>query len=62
MTVSGIEELHSFDGRLLALDGSINKDSGEPLKICKPDPGGPPVPLLDVLQNEGQNAPQNNDA
>jgi hypothetical protein len=59
LTVAGVEELHSFDGPVLDLNGLINKDNGEPLKICKPNPGAPPAPLLDPLQNDGQNAPQN---
>lgn len=47
----GVEELHTFDGRLLDLDGLLKKPTGEPLKICKPD-YGPPAPLLEQLNAE----------
>jgi len=49
-TISGVEEMHTFDARLLGLDGVIDKIDGTRLKICKPDPGGPPAPLLDALK------------
>ena len=35
---------------LLAPDGEIDKSDGTKLKICKPDPGGPPTLLLDPLK------------
>jgi predicted nucleic acid-binding protein len=44
-----IEAMHTFDIRLLNLDGRINKDGGGTLKICKPDAGGSPAPLLEAM-------------
>lgn len=44
--ISNVDEMHTFDGRLLDLDGRIKKPNGESLKICKPD-HGTPMPLLD---------------
>jgi hypothetical protein len=43
---SDVEEMHTFDERLLRLDGLIDKADGRRLKICKPDAGGPRPPLL----------------
>jgi hypothetical protein len=42
--------MHTFDDKLLALEGQIDKLSGTKLKICKPDPGGKPAPLLDAMK------------
>ena len=44
--VPGVRELHSFDQGLLDLSNKVNKVDGTPLKICFPDVGGPPPPLL----------------
>lgn len=46
--VAGVDEMHTFDGRLLALDGQLDKLDGTKLTICKPGHGGPPLPLLDI--------------
>lgn len=43
-----VDEFHTFDGRLLNLTGLITKLDGTRLTICKPDPGGRPMPLLDL--------------
>lgn len=48
--ISGVEELHSFDGRLIGLDGFVDKTDGTKLKICRPDAGSPPAPLLESLK------------
>jgi len=48
--VPSVEEMHSFDGPVLALNGLINKEDGQPLIICKPNPGAPPAPLLEALE------------
>jgi predicted nucleic acid-binding protein len=53
----GIVEMHTFDDRLLRLDGLIDKADGTKLKICKPDAGAPPAPLLEAMhgaKSEGQ--------
>jgi hypothetical protein len=50
--ISGVDEMHTFDDRLLGMDGIIDKSDGTKLKICKPDAGGPPAPLLDTLKHE----------
>ena len=46
----GVEEMHTFDDRLLKLDGLIDKADGTKLKICKPDAGAPPAPLLETAR------------
>ena len=50
--ISGVEEFHTFDRKLLNLDGLIDKKDGTKLKICIPDPGAAPAPLLDALKKE----------
>jgi hypothetical protein len=45
-----VEEMHTFDARLLALDDLIYKADGAKLKICKPDPGAPAAPLLEAMR------------
>ncbi|OYV55474.1 MAG: hypothetical protein B7Z76_09940 [Acidiphilium sp. 20-67-58] len=45
-------ELHSFDGKLLDLDGQIVGADGSPLKICKPTKGAPLGPLFEENNNE----------
>jgi predicted nucleic acid-binding protein len=49
--ISAAEEMHTFDEDLLRLDGRVDKPDGTKLKICKPSPGGPPLPLLRVVEN-----------
>jgi predicted nucleic acid-binding protein len=49
--ISGVEEFQTFDRKLLNLDGLIDKSDGTKLKVCRPDPGAPPAPLLDSLKN-----------
>lgn len=45
--ISSVEEMHTFDAKLLALSGSIEKPDGTKLKICKPAPlGGNTAPLF----------------
>lgn len=46
--VANVDEMHSFDERLLNLSDRIDKKNGKPLKICKPSMGGPLLPLLDA--------------
>lgn len=50
--ISGVEEMHTFDHTLLNLDGLIDKSDGSKLKICKPNPGGPAMPLLDPSKKD----------
>ena len=45
--VANVDEMHTYDDKLLALDGKLSKLDGTVLKICKPAHGGPPLPLLD---------------
>jgi hypothetical protein len=47
-----VEQFHTFDDRILNLDGMINKADGSKLKICKPDAGVSPAPLLDAMHAE----------
>jgi predicted nucleic acid-binding protein len=44
------DELHTFDEKILELDGKLDKQNGTRLKICKPDSGGPPAPLLEAMK------------
>ena len=43
-------ELHTFDEKLLALDGLIDKSDKTRLRICRPDAGGSPAPLLEAMK------------
>ena len=56
--VSNVDEMHTFDDKILAMDGQVERADGTKLKICKPDVG-PPLPLLqpvDDLLNEASPA------
>lgn len=53
--LGNVDEMHTFDDKLLNLTGKIFRADGAYLKICKPDAGGPmplltSVPLLDNLE------------
>jgi hypothetical protein len=50
--VSNVDEMHTFDVRLLALDEKLDKLDGTKLKICKPSEGGPALPLLEIAALE----------
>jgi len=54
--ISGVEEMHTFDRQLIGFGGLIDKADGAKLKICKPDPGGPPAPLLDAMKVDSKDA------
>lgn len=41
-----VSELHTFDQKILDLDGKVFSSEGTPLKICKPTLGNP-LPLFD---------------
>lgn len=43
--LSNVDEMHTFDGKLLDLDGRIIKANGSKMRICKPD-AGPSIPLF----------------
>jgi hypothetical protein len=43
--ILNVDEMHTFDDALLALDGRLDKDDGAKLKICKAS-AGDPTPLL----------------
>lgn len=45
--IANVDEMHSFDDKLLTLDEKIDKRDGTPLKICKPSMSGTPLPLLE---------------
>jgi predicted nucleic acid-binding protein len=47
--IANADELHTFDDKILKLDGKLPKSNGALLKICKPDSGGPPPPLLAAM-------------
>jgi predicted nucleic acid-binding protein len=48
--VANADEFHTFDDRLLALDGQIDKADGTRLVIRKPAVPAPPAPLLDEIE------------
>jgi predicted nucleic acid-binding protein len=48
--IANAEELHTFDDRLLALDGKIDKLDGTRLVIRKPAVPAPSAPLLDEIE------------
>jgi predicted nucleic acid-binding protein len=49
--IANADELHTFDRKILDLDGQVDKADGTKLKICRPDPGGPPAPLLEGMKS-----------
>jgi predicted nucleic acid-binding protein len=52
--LANVDEMHTFDDKLLVLTDKIDKEDGTKLKICKPDPGGKPAPLLDQINAKGK--------
>ena len=50
--VANVDELHTFDDKLLNLNGKLTRRDGLKLRICKPAMGGPSLPLLEGLENE----------
>lgn len=50
--IASVNEMHTFDDKLLALDGKIDKADGTKLRICKPSMGGPPLPLIEGEHGE----------
>lgn len=46
-------EMHTFDGKLLAMDGLVKGLDGSPLRICKPEVPAPPAPLLEEAKRGG---------
>jgi predicted nucleic acid-binding protein len=44
-----VTELHTFDDKILALDGKVLGSDGTPLKICRPTQGAPIGPLFEGL-------------
>jgi predicted nucleic acid-binding protein len=48
--IANVEEFHTFDDRLLALDGVIDRLDGTRLAIKKPAVPAPPAPLLDEIE------------
>ena len=49
--IANIDEMHTFDDKLVRLSERIVKRDGKPLKICKPSMGGDPLPLLETPPN-----------
>lgn len=45
--IANVDEMHTFDEKLLALDGRLTKSDRTMLKICKPAHGGGQLPLFD---------------
>jgi predicted nucleic acid-binding protein len=48
--VANVDEFHTFDQRLLALDRQIDKADGTRLIVRKPTVPAPPAPLLDEIE------------
>jgi predicted nucleic acid-binding protein len=47
-----VMELHTFDDKILALDGKILSADGTALKVCRPTEGVPLGPLFDAPKDE----------
>ncbi|MBS7702700.1 type II toxin-antitoxin system VapC family toxin [Chelatococcus asaccharovorans] len=47
--ITNVEEMHTFDDKLLSLDGFIDRADGIKLKICTPHADGPSLPLLELI-------------
>jgi hypothetical protein len=60
-SVANVDEMHTFDQKLLDLDGVIDMVNGAKLKICKPALGGPKLPLLEpgTMESAGDLASAN---
>lgn len=56
LLLGGVEEMHTFDRKLLDLDGLLSKPTGEKLKVCKPGSVAA-APLLERLQ-ENKDPPE----
>lgn len=50
--VAGAAELHTFDSRLLSLNGQIQRLDGTPLTIRKPQIDKAAAPLLEILERQ----------
>lgn len=50
--VADAVELHTFDDKLLKLNGRIQRDNGKPLVICKPHIEKAAAPLLDKVEGK----------
>jgi predicted nucleic acid-binding protein len=48
--IANVDEFHTFDDRLLGLDGVIDRLDGMKLFIKKPTVPAPPAPLLDEIE------------
>ena len=48
--IANVDQFHTFDDRLLALDGVVDKLDGTRLIIKKPAVPAPPAPLLDEIE------------
>ena len=46
--LANVDEMHTFDDKLLRLNERIDKKDGKRLRICKPSMGGPALPLLET--------------
>ena len=44
---ASVRELHTYDGRVLDLDGQLSGSDGKQIKICKPTEGTPVGPLFE---------------
>lgn len=51
---AAVSELHTFDGKILALDSKITGADGQPMKICKPTEGKPLGPLFQEYDDGGE--------
>jgi predicted nucleic acid-binding protein len=53
---ANVDEMHTFDRKLLNLDQKITKADGILLKICKPSMGGPPLSLWGEEADDADNS------
>jgi predicted nucleic acid-binding protein len=54
--VTDVDEMHTFDRKLLDMNGVVDKADRTKLKICKPGEGGAPLPLLEWEHGAGTKA------
>lgn len=48
--IADVDEMHTFDAKVLSLNGKLDLSDGRRLKICKPGPSGT-APLFDDLDD-----------
>ncbi|MGH6867886.1 MAG: hypothetical protein ACREDA_03220, partial [Methylocella sp.] len=58
--ISNADEMHTFDKKLLDMNGLVDRADGTKLKICKPDVGDP-LPLLQAAAQKHLEVPSDDE-